>query len=176
VTTDSNCNAAFTASLPVAVAAGQFIAATATDPAGNTSEFSQCVQVAVAFDLCVQGDNDRNLLLVNTTTGEYQFNSCTGITVSGTAMISIRGCSILLQHNAPDRRLLARIDACARTGTASLQLLSQGVRLSISDRDFSNNPCSCVGGQMPASIPTLRRTEVVLRSTRHYYVFSVLSS
>lgn len=36
------------ASLPVSVAAGQFVTATATDPAGNTSEFAQCIQVANA--------------------------------------------------------------------------------------------------------------------------------
>ncbi len=46
VTTDASCNASFTTPVPVVDApAGQFITATATDPAGNTSEFSACVQV-----------------------------------------------------------------------------------------------------------------------------------
>src|SRR5262249_30282312 len=40
VTTDAAGNAAFQASLPVAVPAGQFLSATATDPGGDTSEFS----------------------------------------------------------------------------------------------------------------------------------------
>ena len=51
VTTDSTCDvfmptaATFNVTLPVAVPVGQFITATATDPNGNTSEFSTCVQV-----------------------------------------------------------------------------------------------------------------------------------
>ena len=40
VTTDASGNAAFAASIPVPTGAGSFITATATDPAGNTSEFS----------------------------------------------------------------------------------------------------------------------------------------
>jgi parallel beta-helix repeat protein len=46
VATDSSCNAAFVARLPVAVPPGYVVTATATDPANNTSEFSACVPVA----------------------------------------------------------------------------------------------------------------------------------
>ncbi|HXG64790.1 MAG TPA: right-handed parallel beta-helix repeat-containing protein [Blastocatellia bacterium] len=47
VTTDGSCNASFSATLPAAVGAGQFITATATDPGRNTSEFSNAVAVTV---------------------------------------------------------------------------------------------------------------------------------
>ena len=47
VTTDSNSNAAFNVTLPN-VAVGQVVTATATDPSGNTSEFSACRAVVVA--------------------------------------------------------------------------------------------------------------------------------
>jgi hypothetical protein len=47
-TTDSNGNLSFAATIPVSLTAGQFISATATDPAGNTSEFSQDVAVTSA--------------------------------------------------------------------------------------------------------------------------------
>src|SRR5208337_5647877 len=40
VTTNSSGVASFTSNVPTAVPSGQFISATATDPAGNTSEFS----------------------------------------------------------------------------------------------------------------------------------------
>ncbi|PWU09031.1 MAG: hypothetical protein C5B50_28185 [Verrucomicrobia bacterium] len=46
VTTAGNCNASFAAVLPVSVPAGYSIAATATDPNNNTSEFSYCVSGA----------------------------------------------------------------------------------------------------------------------------------
>ena len=48
ITTDVNGNAAFTVTLPTFVAAGQLITATATDPAGNTSELSPAVAVVRA--------------------------------------------------------------------------------------------------------------------------------
>jgi uncharacterized repeat protein (TIGR01451 family) len=40
VTTDGTCNASFTVTVPVTVSSSQVISATATDPGGNTSEFS----------------------------------------------------------------------------------------------------------------------------------------
>jgi len=43
VSTDANCSVTFDVSLPFALGS-QFVTATATDPNGNTSEFSDCVQ------------------------------------------------------------------------------------------------------------------------------------
>jgi hypothetical protein len=45
VTTDSGGNAAFSVTPPSPVPAGRAVTATATDPAGNTSEFAACVAV-----------------------------------------------------------------------------------------------------------------------------------
>lgn len=42
VTTDAGGQAPFQVTFPTAIPAGQFITAIATDPSGNTSEFSQC--------------------------------------------------------------------------------------------------------------------------------------
>ena len=43
VTTDARGNATFSANLPVVIAQGRFITATATSASGDTSEFSQCI-------------------------------------------------------------------------------------------------------------------------------------
>ncbi|MBI1761073.1 MAG: hypothetical protein HYR56_06510 [Acidobacteria bacterium] len=45
VTTNAGCTASFNFTFPSAVPVGQFVTATATDPAGNTSEFSACLAV-----------------------------------------------------------------------------------------------------------------------------------
>ena len=44
VTTNENGDIGFIETLPVAVGQNRFVTATATDPNGNTSEFSQCVR------------------------------------------------------------------------------------------------------------------------------------
>ncbi len=46
VTTDDMGNAAFAAALPTAVSSGSWITATATNPNGSTSEFSQCIEIS----------------------------------------------------------------------------------------------------------------------------------
>ncbi len=47
VTTDGSGSAVFDVTLPVAIAPGDFVSATATDPDGNTSEFSQRLPFSV---------------------------------------------------------------------------------------------------------------------------------
>jgi hypothetical protein len=47
VTTDATGTASFAVILAIPVDLGQFITATATDPVGNTSQFSNCVEVAM---------------------------------------------------------------------------------------------------------------------------------
>ncbi|MEK6285677.1 MAG: SBBP repeat-containing protein [Acidobacteriota bacterium] len=95
------------------------------------------------FDACLQDDSNGNLLLVNTNTGDYQFINCGVLTLSGKAAISKKGCLVTLQVSGPDRRLLARIDTCRGTGTASMQVFSQGRTFTILDRNTANSACAC---------------------------------
>lgn len=50
VTTDASCSVSFEITLPVSVPLGSFVTATATDAAGNTSEFSACRPVTTGLD------------------------------------------------------------------------------------------------------------------------------
>jgi hypothetical protein len=64
VTTDGSGTAQFDVSLPVAVPVGSVVTATATDAAGNTSEFSECAVVELSWDPpAVEGGPPRNLTL-----------------------------------------------------------------------------------------------------------------
>lgn len=64
VTTDGAGDAHFETALPVAVAVGSVVTATATDAAGNTSEFSECAVVQLAWDPpATEGGPPRNLTI-----------------------------------------------------------------------------------------------------------------
>ena len=96
------------------------------------------------FDLCVQDESNGNLLRLNSATGEYVFVNCRGgVTIGGTGTVTIRGSTITLQHNTADRRVLATIDNGVHRGTASLQIISMGMTLTIADRNTTNNGCTC---------------------------------
>jgi FG-GAP-like repeat/Calx-beta domain/Carboxypeptidase regulatory-like domain/FG-GAP repeat len=106
VTTDASGNVSFNPTLPSTTTAGQTVTATATDPSGNTSEFSACRQVTatrIIFSGRVLDDSGNPLSGVTVTlngsvfattitdgAGNYSFASATGggnytVTPSSTA-------------------------------------------------------------------------------------------
>jgi uncharacterized delta-60 repeat protein len=95
------------------------------------------------YDLCVQDDSNGNLLQLNSTTGEYLFTNCAGVTVGGKGTVTRRGNTLTLQHNANDRRVMSTIDTGAHRASASVQLLAVGKTFSITDRNTANNTCAC---------------------------------
>ena len=96
-----------------------------------------------AFDTCLQDDSNGNLFQISLATGAYQFSNCSGLVLGGTGSIVTKGCTVTLQANAPDRRVIVRINPCARTGTASIQVFSSGATFTIIDRNTANNTCAC---------------------------------
>lgn len=96
-----------------------------------------------AFDICLQDDGGGNLLQFNSTTGDYQFTTCSGFTIGGRGDLFQRGSTITLQHNSMDRRVLAMIDTGRWKGTASVRSLTLGHTFTITDRDARNNTCAC---------------------------------
>jgi uncharacterized delta-60 repeat protein len=95
------------------------------------------------FDACLQDESNGNLLQINSTTGDYQFTNCSGFTVGGAGTLTKKGSTIILQHNASDRRISAKLDTAVSKATASIQMLSQAMTFSITDRNTANNTCAC---------------------------------
>jgi hypothetical protein len=95
------------------------------------------------FDLCIQDDSSGATLRFNSTSGNYLFTSCSGLTLGGTGLLTKRGSLITLQHYASDRRVSASVDAGVNKGTASIQVLSLGRTFTVMDRNTVNNTCVC---------------------------------
>jgi hypothetical protein len=120
------------------------VTCTATDAAGNTASCSFTVTV---FDVCLQDDNNANsVLLFNSLTGDYRF-CCNGSVFTGRGKVSRQGCTITLEHNAVDRRVLGKADKSIFRGNGSIQTPPGTTRCTISDRDIRNNSCACVEGR-----------------------------
>lgn len=97
------------------------------------------------FDFCLQDDKSGSTFRLNSSTGDYQFDSCDGVALTGTATAVQKGCRLTIQGDAPDRSVFARVSTCSNTGNASIQILSQGTTYTITDSNITNNTCSCAG-------------------------------
>jgi hypothetical protein len=91
-------------------------------------------------ETCIQSGPE--ILRIDPETGDYQFADCNGITLNGTGVIRVRGCTITLQHNSPDRRIMAMINTCQNRGTATVQVLSPRRTYNLTDMDITNG-CGC---------------------------------
>jgi hypothetical protein len=102
------------------------------------------VIVCGSFDSCVQDDATKDFLGFNSQTGEYTFTHCAGgPTISGVGKVTKSGCIIALQDSPPTYRLVARVDTCQKKGSASLQSFSLHRTFTITDRNTTNNTCTC---------------------------------
>ena len=95
------------------------------------------------FDLCIQDDSSSSTLRINSTTGDYVYTNCSGLSLAGTGTLIIKGSILTLQHYAADRRVVARIDNSVNKATAAIQILSLGTTFTLTDRNTQNNTCSC---------------------------------
>lgn len=92
------------------------------------------------FDICI--DSGNNILRINSATGDYVFINCNGVTISGTGVLRFKGCTLTLQHNASDRRILAMVNTCQHKGTATVQILSPRMTFNLVDMN-TNDSCEC---------------------------------
>lgn len=116
------------------------VTCTATDASGNAASCSFTVTV---FNGCLQDDSDpARVVIFNAQTGQYRF-CCGGTVFTGTGTVTVRGCIVTIQHNAPDRRVQITLDGSVRRGSASLQSPPGTTRCTITDKDTTNNSCVC---------------------------------
>lgn len=62
-----------------------------------------------------------------------------GFNLTGTGKPAMKGCIITLSHNAPDRRVFARLDACTKSGDASVETTSPKTKIDITDKNTADN-------------------------------------
>jgi len=112
----------------------------ATDTSGN---MASCTFKVTAYDVCLQDDsNAARVLLFNSFTGDYVF-CCDGLVLTGQGKVKKKGGEITLEDNTTNRRVLGKVTAALRKGTASVQSPPGTPACTITDRDFTNNDCNC---------------------------------
>jgi HYR domain-containing protein len=116
------------------------VTCTATDASGNTAACSFTVTV---FNGRLQDDsNPKNVLLFNTTTGDYRL-CCGGTLYTGKGIAVLKGCVFTLQNDLADRRMLVNVDFSLKRGTASLQSPPGVIKCTITDRNMMDDTGTC---------------------------------
>ena len=93
--------------------------------------------------VCLQDDSSPGIQVQwDTTIGAYTF-CCGATTFSGFGVVTRHGSIFTLQAYGPDRRVTAVFNGAVNRGSAALQILPGGGVCTITDRDTTNDSCSC---------------------------------
>jgi uncharacterized delta-60 repeat protein len=124
---------------------GKIIAAGYARMFSTREDFALVRYEGPGFDICIQDESSGDTFQINSSTGDYQFASCSGgAVIGGTGALTQRGCTITLQHISSDRRIIVRVDTCRNSATAAVQVFSPANTFTISDRNTANNRCGCL--------------------------------
>lgn len=93
-------------------------------------------------EICLADDGNGGALRFNSTTGDYMFCAANK-KLTGTGTVRKSGSNITLEHSAPDRKVIARVNTSVKNASASVQSPVGKTLGTISDSDTSNNNCQC---------------------------------
>ena len=129
-----------------------FAAWNATDSRAATSKARAAIRAASPVSatlaaqqgtICLQDESNGNFMTFDGT-GAYTFTSCaSGVTLSGTGVVRVKGLVITLEDVKPDRRITATVDQALRQGKAAAQTYSPARSFTIRDKNIDNNTCTC---------------------------------
>jgi uncharacterized delta-60 repeat protein len=109
--------------------------------AGNGENGSiKIARYQAEYDICLQDENNGNLLRLNSFTGAYQLTNCRkGYTINGSGTVSRSSCKLMLSGN----NAAALINSCTQKGSATVYDPASGRTLSVTDNNIANNSCRC---------------------------------
>ncbi|HEY6332100.1 MAG TPA: S8 family serine peptidase, partial [Blastocatellia bacterium] len=105
------------------------------------------VALTATFDICLQDNTSKNVLEINSKTGDYMFTVCgTGTTISGKGTVSTVDSILTLTDKETSHQVTASFNLATLTGTAVINITSApGVSQTyrINDTESQGKGCSC---------------------------------
>jgi hypothetical protein len=100
------------------------------------------------FSFCLQDDSSPgNVVFVNAVTGDYLFCSSGVAIASGRGTLTVRACQFDIDNTKGNRKVHIHGDTAAANGngagSAFIQKTSGQMIIQITDKNMSNNTCSC---------------------------------
>lgn len=104
------------------------------------------------YDICVQDDESGYYLLLNSKTGDYEFERCSdGVEFTGIGEISGKECDIVLEDASFNRYIFAAANLCEQSGKAHIRVFKEVNTIpyippmleSLSDSDMSDDTWDC---------------------------------
>jgi uncharacterized delta-60 repeat protein len=99
--------------------------------------------MGIRYDLCVQDEESRNYLEINSQTGDYLLTRCDNNWLVGRGVVGKVGSLFSLNDESTDRLVSVSINMEKRKAQITVRTFSPNLKTKIKDRNIDNNSCSC---------------------------------
>jgi uncharacterized delta-60 repeat protein len=128
---------------------GKIVAVGATATSTGQADFALArylsgdAQAGTRYDLCVQDDESKNYLEINSTTGEYLLTRCDFNWLAGTGVISKDATTFTLTDESAGQAVSVSINLAKHKAQITIRTFSPNLKTKIKDRNIDDNSCSC---------------------------------